>query len=39
MRAGFPTETHMCRLFEEANSLLGRKMCVCRERRALPQKL
>jgi hypothetical protein len=32
MRARFPTGTHRCRSFEEAHSLLGRRVYACRER-------
>jgi hypothetical protein len=39
MRDEFPTGTHRCRLSEEFHSLLGRRVCVYRERRTLPQKL
>jgi hypothetical protein len=39
MRAGFPTGTHRCRSSEEVHSLLGRRVCVYRERRTFSQKL
>jgi hypothetical protein len=39
MRAGFLTGTRRCRSFEEAHSLLGRRVCAYRERRKLLQKL
>jgi hypothetical protein len=38
-RPGFPTGTRRCRSSEGANSLLGRRVCACRERRMLLQKL
>jgi hypothetical protein len=39
MWAEFPTETRRCRSSEEAHSLLGQRVCACRERLMLPQKL
>jgi hypothetical protein len=39
MRAGFPTRTRSCRSFEEAHSLLGRRVCAYRERQCFRKTL
>jgi hypothetical protein len=37
MQAGFPTGTHRRRSFDEAHSLLGRRVCASHEGKPLPQ--